>query len=450
MNERRTALEVLMDITAGNGYNNIVLKRTLAGRGDMRREQKAFITEVVNGTLRNMILLDYIINQTSKTNTRQMEPYVLNLLRLSVYQLKFMDKIPAWSVCDEAVKIIGDSQSGYLKGFINGVLRNILRKMTDIDLELEKIKSSDKPVYLEIKYSCPRWLVKRFIDYIGPEDAEKTLNHTQDASGRAVTACVNTLKTTAAELAALLDKEGVLASPGMFMPNALRLKRTSDISRLAAFSSGLFHVMDESAMLAAAVSGVREGGSFLDVCAAPGGKTFMAAYAMNGIGTIHARDVFPHKIKLLEEGKRRLGLNNIQIELKDALVRDEASVAAFDTVLVDAPCSGLGLIGKKPEIKYTKTNEDILEMQSLQRRILTICSEYIKPGGSLVYCTCTLTPEENEQNADWFLKNFPFKQADITGALPKGLNETGTGYVKVLPHEYGTDGFFIAKFVSER
>jgi len=427
VNEREIAAYILVDMQADGGYSNILLRKTLNRNNALAATSKAFITEIVNGVLRNLIYIDYIIDQFSKTKTNKMKPFILNILRLSVYQFFFMDKTPDFAVCNEAVALVKKKGFQGLSGFVNGVLRGILRGRDEIVLPDEGTAE-----HLSVRYSCPMWLVVQFIRQYGFDCTRDML--TANTTPPDVTLCVNTCKTTAEALSAQLTSEGVNVSPAHFVPNTLHVSGTSDMTALPSFAEGLYHVMDESAMLAVQMADPREGMTIIDLCAAPGGKTFAAAYAANDKAAISARDLYEHKIDLIAHGTRRLGLQSITASLSDAEALDEACIETADLVLVDAPCTGFGLLRKKPDIRFARVEADVHQLSALQRRILRNAAQYVKPSGTLLYSTCTLTTEENEENADWITQELPFREE---------IRRT------IFPQEYGTDGFFIAKFVKE-
>jgi len=427
VNEREIALFALIDIIERNGYNNIVLRKTLSQNNDLKPFQKAFITEIVNGTLRNLIHLDYIIDQFSKTKTPKIRPIILNILRISVYQIKFMDKVPHSAVCNEAVNLAKKNGFIGLSGFVNGVLRNITRNIDNIPYPNYE-KEPEK--YIEIMYSMPMWIVKYFKSFLGLEETAaicKSFLNTPE-----ITACVNTLKTTANELIKTLENEDIIALQSNTR-NAIKLKNTSDLTKLESFKKGLFHIMDESSMKAAETLNPKPFDKVLDICSAPGGKSFYMAYMMENKGKIIANDIHEHKIQLIHESAERLGINIIETKFSDASIYN-SEFEEMDCVLLDAPCSGLGLMRKKPDIKHTKTFDDIIELAALQKKMLENASKYVKNGGKLLYSTCTISKRENEDNIAWFLENFDF---ELTESFYQ------------FPHTHNTDGFFVALFTRK-
>lgn len=439
INPREIAAEALMEIMTEEAYNNMTLRRLLRQNGAMPRQDRAFVTEIVNGTLRNLIYIDHVLNTFSKTKTEKMKPWLRAVLRSAVYQMYFMD-VPDSAACNEAVKLAGARGYGSLKGFVNGVLRTAAKKKNEIPLP-EKGTAE----YLSVVYSHPLWLVRMWIAYYGYGETEAICAY--DNQSPDVTIRVNTLKTNKADLKQMLEEVGVEVKDGYVSENALHLTKTADLSRLEAFQKGLFHVQDESSQLAVKILDPQKGESILDMCAAPGGKSFTTAETMENEGTLISCDIYEHKIELMEEGAERLGIDIMECMVKDGTEAEEEH-PLFDRVLVDAPCSGLGLMRKKPDIRLKKDGNEIDSLTGIQRKILENAAGYVKKGGILVYSTCTLCRKENEKNLEWFLENHPdFMAEDITDFLPKDwkVETAEQGYLTLLPHKTKTDGFFISR-----
>lgn len=439
INPREIAAEALMEIMTADAYNTMTLRRLLRQNGAMSRQDRAFVTEVVNGTLRNLIYIDHVLNTFSKTKTEKMKPWLLAVLRTAVYQMYFMD-IPDAAACNEAVKLASVRGYGSLKGFVNGVLRTTAKKKQEIPLP-----EMGTAEYLSVAYSHPLWLVRMWIAYYGYEETEQICAY--DNQSPDVTIRVNTLKTNTQALKKKLEQAGVHVAESRICADALHLTKTADLSRLDAFKEGLFHVQDESSQLAVRVLDPKKGEKILDMCAAPGGKSFTIAERMENEGSLLSCDIYAHKIDLMEEGAERLGISIMQCRVKDAAAKEE-SPKRFDRVLADVPCSGLGLMRKKPDIRLKKDGNEIDSLTKIQREILGNAAGYVKKGGVLVYSTCTLCRKENEKNLEWFLKDHPdFTAEDISEFLPEGWDtETAKkGYLTLLPHKTGTDGFFISK-----
>ena len=444
INPREVSADAFAEIVYEGAYNNEALRRCLKRNGAMDKRDKALVTEMVNGTLRNLIFIDYVINSFSKITTEKMKPWILTVLRLGVYQILFMDRVPDSAACDEAVKLAASRGFKSLKGFVNGVLRNISRNK--LNLPMPDI-NNNKMEYISIKYSFPLWVVKMWSAMYGADKTEKLCAASNAAPDMTITC--NTLKISPDDLKAELEKNGISVTPSKYFEESFSVRKTDDITLTDAFKNGLFHVQDESSLLAVKVLNPQKHDRVADVCAAPGGKSFTIAEKMENKGYILSGDIYEHKTELINDGAKRLGINII-----DAVTQDAAKIegkADFDCVLVDAPCSGLGLIRKKPDIKFTKTGSDIDSLTDIQRKVLSAAAGMVKKGGVLVYSTCTVCRKENTGSIKWFKESFGFESDDITEYLPKNMAcETAkNGYIELLPSVQGTDGFFIARLIKK-
>ncbi|MDR1664880.1 MAG: 16S rRNA (cytosine(967)-C(5))-methyltransferase RsmB [Clostridiales bacterium] len=432
--ERETAVAVLTEVTENAAYANIALRKALSARGEMDARQKAFVTEAVNTALRNLLLIDRIINTFSHTPTDKMKPFIRNLLRVSVCQIKFMERVPAHAAVNEAVRLAKARGFSRLSGFVNGVLRNMIRQ-------------PDKPEHSARDFSYPDWLSKALTGWLGGENAR--IFQENSHLPPVLTVFANTLRITPEALSERLRSEGVESEPSQLNGECLHLRHTSDITRLASFREGLFFVIDDGAVAAAKALKPRAGQTVFDVCAAPGGKSFVCAALMNGRGTVRAFDIHPHKLDLLNESKKRLGFENMETALRDAEKTDEAPCFLADGVLLDAPCSGFGIIRRRPDIKYARKPEDIPALAQKQQNMLEVASRYVKPGGVLAYCTCTVAREENIENVRRFLSHNPFT-ADPPGnwaeCFPHSFIEEDC--LQILPGERN-DAFFIARLIRQ-
>ena len=422
INEREIAVFAMMDIIGEGGYNNIVLNRALNKLDDVPQASKGMVTELVNGTLRNLLLIDYVIGLHSKTPVKKMKPLIKSILRISVYQIMFMDRVPDSAACNEAVKLAKDKGFTGLSGFVNGVLRACSRGKESI---VYPDKEKGLAEYLCVVYSHPKWLVEYWLSFMSGETVERILK--ADNETPEMNICVNMLKTTPQKLIDLLVEEGAKAEPAQGCTRGLVLKGVSNLRRSKNFNAGLFHVMDTSSMKAMELLNPCAGESVLDLCAAPGGKSFYAAILMGNKGKIAAMDIHEHKLELIENSAKRLGLDIIEAGTNDALRENTKFVESWDRVLLDAPCSGLGTLRKKPDARYKKSMEDVEALVSMQRGMLKAAAKYPRIGGRLMYSTCTISVKENEQNVAWFLENYPYE-------IEKELS--------VLPGEGTGDGFF--------
>ena len=422
VNTRALALDFLLETVEKGGYSHVVMRGMLEKYQYLDKKERAFLTRLCEGTLERMLELDAIINRCSKVPVKKMKPVIRNLLRLSVYQLKYMDQIPDSAVCNEAVKLAQKKGFYSLKGFVNGVLRNIARKLPDMKFE-----------DLSIQFSTPKWIVDQWISEYGEEKATQML--ADQYRDKPTTIRVNLSKISRDELAARLEEEGAQVQTVKEADCALAISGYDYLRALPSFREGFFQVQDVSSMKAALMADPREGDYCIDVCAAPGGKSLHLADLMHGTGMVEARDLTEYKVGLIEENIERTAAYNIRAVQMDATVLDEASVEKADVVLADIPCSGLGVLSKKTDLKYRMTQEQQAELVELQRKILSTVWQYVKPGGTLVYSTCTVHKEENEKNVEWFLKNCPFI-----------LKEQ----IQMLPGVDTWDGFFIAKLERKR
>ena len=431
---REAAMLTLTACERQGAWSDGYLKKTLREQGLDRRDA-ALAARLCYGVLQNKLLLDWHLARFCKSKLTALDVKVLCNLRVAAYQLLFLDKVPPSAAVNEAVELTKKHcYNPRAAGMVNGILRAMLRQG-----ELPEPEGSDKVETLSLKYSHPLWLVREFVDASGLEGAEKLL--AEDNCQPPTTAQVNVLRETPEKLAELLRKEGAEAQNHPWLPGCLLLHGTGDLERLAAFRDGAFYIQDAAARLAVTAAGVMPGSRVLDCCAAPGGKSFAAAIDMENRGEILSCDIHPHKIKLIEAGRDRLGLSIIAPCLQSAAELREDWLDNFDTVITDVPCSGLGIIRKKPDIRY-KNPEALKGLPRVQRTILDNCSRYVRPGGVLLYSTCTLLRRENEDVVSGFLSEHPQFALE-----PFSLPHLGEqpGQFTFWPHIHGTDGFFVAK-----
>lgn len=439
---REIALGILTDITENGNFSHTAMNRTLNQYQYLEKQDRALVTRLCEGTVERMLTLDYILDRYSTVKVNKMKPFIRNLLRMSVYQIKYMDQIPDSAACNEAVKLAKKRGFGNLSGFVNGILRNIIRNPEKVAYPDE---SRDEKKFLSVSYSVPEWLAEQLINQYGYGKAKLFLEASLQI--KKTTVRCNTDRITPGELVKLLEQSQITVEPGVYLPYALKIGDYNYLNQMEAFQKGYFLVQDESSMLVGAVSGIKSGAFVLDVCAAPGGKSLHAAELLKSTGQVVARDVSEEKVALIRENIRRLGYKNLKAEAGDALVLDRDCIEKFDLVIADLPCSGLGVIGKKPDIKYNMTPEKQKALVRLQRDILNTVHRYVKPGGVLLYSTCTVNREENISNVLWFTEQYKFKLESIEGFLPPSLlnDTTKEGYIQLLPGIHDTDGFFIAK-----
>ena len=434
---RELVLGILLEVTRDGEYSHIALRNVLNKYQYLDKKERAFITRVTEGTLEHMIEIDYIINQFSSTKVNKMKPVIRCILRSAVYQLKYMDSIPDSAVCNEAVKLAEKKGFRNLKGFVNGVLRNIARNLDTITY----------PDDLSIKYSMPEWILNQWLKEYDKATVEAMLKDFQEE--KPTTIRVNLSQMSKEELTASLENEGVHVENHPYLPYALWISGYDYLADLESFQNGAFYVQDISSMLVSHIADPKEADNVVDVCAAPGGKSLHMAELLNGTGHVEARDLTDYKVNLIEENIMRSGVNNMSAVKWDATILDESKVGTADIVIADLPCSGLGVLGKKTDLKY-KTSEEIQKsLVQLQRDILKQVRQYVKPEGTLIYSTCTIHEGENMGNVHWFLKNFPeFELVSIKDKLCEELklDVIEEGCMQFLPGKHQSDGFFIAKF----
>lgn len=445
MQAREAVYRILVEIENG-AYANIALDDFLR-KNTLSQLDKAFVTEIVYGSVKYQLKLDWIIGQlVQKASKLEIGPKII--LRMALYQLLFMERVPASAATNEAVKLANKLFHKGIAGLINGVLRTYLRnpgaiKWPDRALEPEK--------YLEIVYSHPAWMVKRWLERYGFEAAEKTCLFNNSPADLWIR--TNTLRIDRESLCERLTTEGCSIERSVLIPEGIKLTEAPPLLKLPSFNEGLFTVQDESSMLPAYVLHPAPGHEVLDVCAGPGGKTTHLAQLMEDRGSITAMDVHEHRLKLIENTADRLGIKIIHTVLQDAtkIDADAGHEEKYDCVLVDAPCSGLGVLRRRPDSRWRKKPEDITELSKLQEAILRKAIRTLKPGGRLVYSTCTTEPEENADVINELLKTEPqVKTFNLAPYLPcKTLKpdeqeELVKGRKQYLPFKDGIEGFFIA------
>lgn len=442
VNERELVLGILLEITKNGEHEHIILRNTLSKYQYLEKRERAFITRVVEGTLEHMIEIDYIINQFSKVKVNKMKPVIRTIIRSAVYQILYMDSVPNSAVCNEAVKLAAKRGFVNLKGFVNGVLRNIDRNVSNIQYPGRE----NMLEYMSIKYSMPMWILEKWQKSYDLETMEKMLQGFLEEKGTTIRC--NLHRISKEELIQKLREEQVTVKEHPYLDYALEISGYDYLGDLESFEDGDFQVQDLSSMLVAEVAEPKEGDSVIDVCAAPGGKSLHIADKLRGTGHVEARDLTDYKVELIWDNIERAQVENMEAVKQDALVFDEASEEKAEIVIADLPCSGLGVIGKKADIKYNMTEPLQEELEKLQREILSVVHRYVKPGGTLVYSTCTINEGENIENVRWFLRQYPeFEQVSVESVLCDALKgSVKDGCLQLLPGIHESDGFFIAKF----
>ena len=436
-------MKALNSVEEEGAYANLALNQILE-KYQPGKLDRAFATELTYGTLRSLNTLDWILSKFIKKSLSSQNPAVRNLLRLGVYQLMFMDRVPPSAACNEGAKMARKYGHPGVVKFVNGVLRNVSRSVGEI-----KFPGLDEdPVeHISLRYSHPSWMVERWLEEFGLEDTLAMCRANNEPAPNTVR--TNTLKTTRDELAAKLRSEGLTVSQTAYAPEGLNIEGFFSLGSLETFREGLFQVQDESSMLAVRALAPRPGTFVIDACSAPGGKTTHLAQMMDDKGRILAVDIHPHKLALIKENCTRLGISIIETVTGDARSLPEKYSNKADFILVDAPCSGLGVLRRRPDARWRKHPDQLPDIVKLQADILEGASGCLKAGGVMVYSTCTITREENLDQVQNFLAGHSeFRLEDITRLLPEKLDLAGTyreGYLQILPHQHGMDGFFIAR-----
>lgn len=447
-NIRELAVEMVKEISAGKEYSHILIKNVLDKYAYLPAVDRAFLKKVTEGTIERQITIDYVLNQFSKVPVNKMKPFIRSLMRTSVYQILYLDKVPDSAVCNEAVKLASKRGFSTLKGFVNGVLRNISREKGTIiwpDKEKEPLKA------FSILYSMPEFIVELLLAQYGEKTAENILK------GYLVErpVCVRmSQQITLEQKEAVLngwEKAGVVAKPHPWLSYAYELSRTGNLKDDVNFAKGYYTVQDISSMLICEIAGIKEGNYVIDVCSAPGGKALHACDKLKGTGHVDARDVTEQKVSLILENKERMKADNLTVKVWDGRMKDAKAIKKADVVLLDIPCSGLGVMGRKPEIRYRLTEESFAELSVLQKEIADTVWEYVKPGGTLIYSTCTLRKEENEKMIKYLMEKYQFALESLDEYICEALHneDTKKGYLTLIPGEC-SDGFFMARLKREQ
>ena len=473
-NMRLLALEALLEIEKEGRQSHRVIRDVLDKYQYLPRQDRAFFTRLCQGTLEYRIQLDYILDSFSKVPTGKMKPVLREILRMAVYQMKYMDAVPDSAAVNEAVKLAQKKGFYQLKGFVNGVLRTASRQLGQLALP-----SREDPIpYLSVAYSMPTWLVEQWLQQYGLETTEgicqailkpsplmvrvrplgAPLGEASDGSGETRGTSPGLEETELGKASPGLEEtleslkgQGVSLRRAPYLDYAYELSGYDSLSELEAFVRGGIQVQDVSSMLAVEAAGIRPGDRVLDLCAAPGGKSLLAADKVGAEGQVEARDLTSYKIEQIEENRERCGLGNIHTRVADAREYDASRREWADVLLADLPCSGYGVIGRKPDIKYKASPAKQEELVELQREILTQAVTYVKPGGTLLYSTCTLNQEENLDNVQWLLSSFPFQLDSLVPYLCPELQggRAPQGYLQLLPGIHACDGFFLARLVKK-
>jgi 16S rRNA (cytosine967-C5)-methyltransferase len=437
---RETAMDLLVTIEKNQSYSNLLLHHAIE-KNDLPKKDIGLLTELIYGTLQRKMTLDFYLKPFLK-KTSKIEVWVMNLLMLTLYQMVYLDKIPDRAAIYEAVEIAKKRGHKGISSMVNGVLRSIQRSglpaLSDIPDPIER---------LSIETSHPEWMVRKWADQYGYEKAKKMCEINLTAPIQ--TARVNMTKTTREKCIARLEEEGFKVEESHIIPEAIRALK-GNLAHSMAYKDGWLTIQDESSMLVAYALNAHENETILDACAAPGGKSTHIAEKMMNTGNVFSLDLHEHKVKLINENAQRLGLTNIQTKSMDSRdAKENFEGKSFDRILLDAPCSGLGVMRRKPDMKYTKKEQDIIQLSNIQKNLLDSVTPLLKKGGILVYSTCTVDKEENTNMINQFLAENSQFEGDPTfkDRMPEAVQPFITGFeLQIFPQDFGSDGFYIAAF----
>ena len=452
VNDREIVLDMFLSLKDGKP-GHIVLKDTLDNYLYLDKASRGFITRLYEGSIEKMIYLDFVINSFSKTPAKKLKPIIKILMETAVYQIFFMDRVPVSAAINEAVKLAKKRGLAGLSGFVNGVLRNIARNKENITLP---DKDKEYIRYLEVKYSMPKEVTEHFMEEYGNAQTEEILEAFEKK--QPIVARVNGTRLTREELVKKLTEEDVKVSTDTVFPESLKILELDSLNFLESFENGDFVIQDESSQFIGKIAELPLNAKVLDLCAAPGGKALLMAEKPE-VEKIVACDISKRKTGLIEENINRLDIKKVITMVNDATVFNKKFAEDFDMVICDLPCSGLGVIGRKRDIKYNITENKIKELAKLQRDILENAKKYVKKGGYLIFSTCTMSKLENEENFKFISELSGFSPVDFSDKIKDSLvkykvgsrllAEAKKGYIRLLPGELGTDGFFISEFMRE-
>ncbi len=439
---RRIALRVIRQVTEQGAYASLSLDNALENCGLISADRR-LVTRLVYDTLDHLMYLDHVLSQVMAREDTDIK--LRNILRLGACQILLEDRIPESAATNTCVQLCAETGMEGLKGVCNGILRNLVRKKDELIFP-DPAEEPDKADAL--RFSMPEWLWKRIREHYGREEAAKIAGTRINTDTWTIRP--NLTRMTDEDFEKLLEKK-VWEKEKTDLPHAWRIRGAMDIARDADFLNGSFSIMTGGSMIACLAMDVKRGNQILDCCAAPGGKTCYLAELMSGTGRVQAWDIHEHRKELIEAQARRLGLENVRPMVRDALKRREDLFQSMDAVLLDAPCTGLGMLAEKPDIKLHITEESLQELAGIQQRMLDTVCEYVKEGGTLVYSTCSILPEENEQQAEAFLKRHPeFEDADLPATVPEKYRQHRKTGLQLLEYRDGVEGFYVCRMKRKR
>jgi 16S rRNA (cytosine967-C5)-methyltransferase len=444
VNERDLVLGVLLENEKKGTYSHILVREMLDAHQDLSEQQRAFMKRLTEGTLERRIELDSVIDRFSKKPASGLRPLIRQILRMGIYQILYMDSVPDSAAASEAVKLAKLHRMDALSGFVNAVLRNVIRSRDKGELESLMGEAS-----LSVRYSMPQWLIDLWKEQLGEEETDKLLKSLLEIRPVCIRFSPDEGPEERERILSQMREAGTKVTPGRWLPYAFCLTGTSALQELPGYREGLWTIQDESSMFAVEACGIRGGETVMDVCAAPGGKSMHAASLLKE-GRVLAFDLSHKKTEQIRKNIRRMGMEEkISVSEQDARVHNSRYEACADILLCDLPCSGLGIIGRKRDIKYRISRQELTDLAALQREILKNAVTYLKPGGVLIYSTCTIDALENQENADYIEKELKLQADSLVPFLPPeipGIEGEGMNRLQLLPHVHGTDGFFVARF----
>lgn len=461
-NTRELVLDILLTLEREGGFEGKLIKAVLDKYNYLEQRDKAFIKRLAEGTIERQIELDYYIDNFSNTPVRKMKPLIRCLMRMSAYQIIYMDSVPDSAACNEACKLVQKRKFANLKGFVNAVLRNISRNKQMLSLP---DPGEDSAKYLSVKYSMPQWIVDMWLAEYGDEIVKRLLAGLLDIHPVSIRFSTLLADEERRKLVQDIEGQGAVLSESGYLPYIYTAENVENVSELPGFAEGLFTVQDVSSALSVEAADITKDDFVMDICAAPGGKTILAA---EKAGKVLSRDVSGEKLDLINDNLGRMRVMNVTSEVFDATITDEKYIEKADVLIMDVPCSGLGVMGKKRDIKYHVTPDSIISLNELQKNIVEHSWRYVKPGGTLIYSTCTINPAENEDMVRWIVDNYPFEPVPVGENLPEKLknerlyekkikskdkpenkpedeSEISKCCVQLLPGFNASDGFFFAK-----
>lgn len=443
LNSREIILDMLLEVEAKNSFSHIIIKDVLDKYDYLEAYEKKFIKRIFEGVIERKIELDYIISKYAKVKGNKLKPALREILRMGIYQILYMDSVPDSAVCNEAVKLVKLKKYYQLTGFVNGVLRNVARDKDNIKYPT---KNNNESMYLSVKYSMPEWIVTQWLSIYSFEVTEKMLIALLEEHNIVVRVNENISDCRLKEVINEWEDKSIIYNAHPYYKYAYELSNVEGMNKLEGFREGLYTVQDISSMLVAIVAGIKGDEKVIDICAAPGGKACHIATRLKE-GSIIACDITQQKVDKINENIERLKLHNIEARVSDATVNNSEWEEQFDILIADVPCSGLGVIGKKRDIKYNASIDKINELVDLQKNIFNNAKKYVKKNGYLIYSTCTISKKENEEMVEWICRSGEFALENIESYLPKELHgkTSEACYLQLLPGVHKSDGFFIAR-----